>query len=282
MLGSPRTGSTWLLNLLGAQPGCMKIDEPGIGVHLGLFLHEFFGSPASNFAAGASLMTEARAEDHDYFFADAYADVWKPGLRRLMLERFAAQADRQGTPDAICLVKEPNGSQAAGMLVDALPESRLLWVVRDGRDVIDSELDGLSPGGWTEQHGATWEMSKADRLRFVEDRAYRWVRRTELTRAAFDRLPDERRRQVHYEELRADTPAHLAPLLDWLGRSVPTADVRHTADRMSFERLPEHLRGRGKFARSATQGGWRDNLDKAEQEVMERVMGAELSSLGYS
>jgi hypothetical protein len=282
IVGSPRTGTTWLLNLLGKRDGFVKLDEPGIGVHLGLFLHEFFGTPAVNFAPGRALMTEARAGQADYFFCDAYADVWRPRLRELILARFAAQLERQGARDAVCLVKEPNGSQATPLLLDTLPESRLMWLLRDGRDVVDSKLDGISPGGWMGEYGATWEMTPAERSRYVEDRSHRWVVRNAAVRAVYDRLPDERRILVRYEDLRADTAGELARTFAWLGAPLAPAEAAELAEGMRFERLPAELTGSGKFVRAATPGGWRENLTADDHAIMERVMGPTLRELGYA
>jgi len=281
LLGSPRTGTTWLLNLLARQSGFVKVDEPGIGVHAGLFLHEFYGSPARNFQPGASLMAEVRAQDPEYFFAEQYAAVWRPHFRRLMLARFAAHAATAGDADAICLIKEPNGTQAAELLLTTLPQSRMMWVLRDGRDVVDSEVDAVAPGAWTQEYGAPWTMSAEERLRYVEDRAHRWLQRTLVVQRAFDRLPERQRLVVRYEQLRADTTSELERIHAWLGPAVDRDAVHATAEALRFERLPAEVRGKGRFARSASTGGWRDNLTADEQATMERVMGPKLRELGY-
>jgi len=62
-------------------------------------------------------------------------------LRTLLLERFGAHLRRAGGSDPLCVIKEPNGSQGAGFILFRLPCSRLLFLLRDGRDVVDSELD---------------------------------------------------------------------------------------------------------------------------------------------
>lgn len=38
MVGSPRTGMTWLLNLLAVHTGASTVDEPQVGTHLVLTL----------------------------------------------------------------------------------------------------------------------------------------------------------------------------------------------------------------------------------------------------
>ena len=282
LLGSPRSGTTWLMNQLGGVPEIVMIDEPGIGVHTGLFLHEFFGSPAENFPADRSLMTQLRADDPHYFFAQSYAGTWRPALRTLILARFGAQLERAGHPDGICLVKEPNGSQGIDVLLHALPSSRVLWLLRDGRDVVDSELDGILPGGWIEKYGASWDMTPADRLRFVEDRAVRWLRRTEYVQAAYDRLPDPQRLLLRYEELLTDTAAGLERAFAWIGHPLRPGEAAEIASRHAFERLPTEATGSRKFARAAKPGGWRENLSADEHAAMERILGPKLRELGYA
>ena len=279
MLASPRSGTTWMLNLLGGRPEVVKVDEPGIGTHLGVFLHQANGAPASVMSREQSLVSQARAGQPDYFFSAAAADVWRPALRELLLTRFEAQLAADGRRDALCVIKEPNGAQAAGMLFDTLPASRLLWMLRDGRDVVDSELDAVASGAW----GAfeRWEMSAEDRLRFVEDRAHIWLRRAEIIEDAYAGLPVAQRLIVRYEEARATPAAELKRVLDWLGVEADMAACERDAEALSFERVPAEQRGAGKFTRSATPGVWRQNLSDAEQAVLERVMGEQLRELGY-
>lgn len=281
IFGSPRTGTTWLVNLLIHESGYVKIDEPLIGVHLGAFAHETFGSPARNHPPGRSQILELQAGRPDYFFSDDYRAIWQPELRRLILGRFAAQVAREGAASATCLVKEPNGTQAAGILLRALPRSRMLWLLRDGRDVVDSEIDGISPGGWLDTYDAPWEMTPSERLRFIENRSYVWLRRTEAAQAAFERLPEKQRLLVRYEDLRADTVTELRRIHAWLGRDVEAEAASRAAQALAFESLPPELRGKGHFARSATPGAWRDNLTPEEQALVNDAIGPKLRELGY-
>jgi hypothetical protein len=276
IMASPRSGTTWLLNLLARRPEVAKIDEPGIGTHLGVFLHQVTGAPSWTLPRGQSLVSQVRAASPDYFFDEAHADVWRPALRELILARFAAQAG-----DArLLVVKEPNGAQAAGMLLDIVPESRLLWMLRDGRDIVDSELDAVASGAWG-QFGR-WEMDAEDRLRFLEDRAHIWVARAEILETVHAALPDAQRLKVRYEDVLADPPARLAEVVHWLGVDADEAELRRDAEALSVERVPEEHRGKGKFVRSARPGAWRENLTPAEHELLERVMGERLRALGYA
>ena len=279
MLGSPRTGSTWLLNLLRVDPRVVPLDEPQIGSHLGLFAADVMGIHPAGFERAESLLTDVRADDDQYFFSNRYRDQWLPPLRDMLLRRFGAMVQRR---DAVLVIKEPAGSQAAGLLLTALPESRLLFLLRDGRDVIDSELAAVQKGGWlAEQFGSDQQLEGAARRDFVEGQAHRWVARTEAVKRAYDGHDPARRLLVRYEDLRREPHRDVKRILDWL--QIPVADdvLQAHVDRLVFEALPDELKGEKKFARAAQPGLWRTNLTGDEHAVMHRIMGPLLAELGY-
>ena len=45
-------------------------------------------------------------------------------------------------------MKEPDGAVGAQLMMEALPESRMVLLVRDPRDVASSALDATKEGGW--------------------------------------------------------------------------------------------------------------------------------------
>jgi hypothetical protein len=281
MLGSPRTGTTWLLNLLRAQDEIVGIDEPIIGMHLGLFAPDLFLKPAWTYEGKLKRINEARATSDDYVFAQRYEESWRPQLRELILSRFAAQLDDLDPGgDAWCAIKEPNGSQAADILMQTLPASRLLWVLRDGRDVVDSEVDAASKGSWLTAYGGDVDWTAEQRLDFVRERAYRWTWRQEIVGAAYDAHPSELRLRISYEDLLSDTEAGLREIFGWLGVT-PRDDLPALIEKMSFDAVPEGDRGTGKFVRSASPGAWKDNLTPDEQRVLDEVCGEQLRALGY-
>lgn len=280
VFGSPRTGSTWLLNLACSHPDVLGIDEPGIGLHLALFAPEVLGVDAAGFDPGQLRVNDSRAGDEDYFFAEAYADVWRRSVRAMILDRIAAQLDRHGAKPALVVIKEPNGSLAADLIMAALPQSRLLWMLRDGRDVLDSQLDAAMKGSWLGQFGGGLEATPAERRRFLEERAHVWVARTRVVRATYEAHPTALRHCIRYEEMRLDTLAALRGLYDWLGLQPPT-DIEDVVARRSFESMPPEATGPGRFARAATPGLWRTNLDTDEQTLVNDVMGEMLQRVGY-
>jgi sulfotransferase family protein len=287
MLGSPRTGSTWLLYLLATHPRVVPVDEPGIGYHLGMFAADAMGAHPWGFEEARVLLPHARADDRQYFFSRHYENVWRPRLRRLILARMQAQiregARQKKSEHPIAVIKEPAGSQVADFLFTVLPESRLLFLVRDGRDVLDSALDAVRRGSWlTDKFGGTGDISPDERLGFLQAQAHRWLARTESVQRAYNRLPNDQRFLIRYEDLRVETENALREILAWLGLDYPEAEFHRRVAELSFEAVPEAERGEGKFVRAASPGMWRESLTAAEQDAIHEIMGDALVGLGYS
>jgi len=277
VLGSPRSGSTWLLNLLARSVGATAVDEPLIGSHLATPVGAVSGLPSPT----DRLIIDASADREDYLFSAAYEPVWGPALRALVLQRFAASSIRQGRSRSdLVVVKEPNGSLAAPVLLRIMPRSRLLFLVRDGRDVVDSTLDGVTDGWITEVFGLRLDGAEA-RQRFLEARAQQWVRMVDAVQRAYNVHDPALRHRVTYEDLRREPIEHLTSILRWLGREDAVPLASSAVEQLSFERLPADAKGPGKFARAATPGLWRERFSEPEVATLEAIMGPTLEALGY-
>lgn len=283
LFGSPRSGSTWLRRMLAEHPAVEVMDEPTIGYHLGPFLSNEPGYHAEDLDLSTFTLRRVVEGNPDRFFAAKYADVWVPGLRRLLNDRLLAHLDREAgadaARDALLLVKEPNGSQSADVIMRAQPTARLLFLLRDGRDVVDSELASFAVGGWQERSfGHMRGVAEEERLDFVTRSAYQWLWRTEVVEAAFAEHSGPKH-MLRYEELLSEPHHHVAELFEWLGDPLPAADVAAVVDRHDFERSPR--RGAEQQSRFATPGTWRENLRPDEQAAVERILDVKLRELGY-
>jgi hypothetical protein len=283
MVGSPRTGTTWLLNLLRAHQRIKTLDEPLIGAHLGFPASVTVGTVARHPRAGeASRAVDVFAGNDDYFFSTRYERAWREPLRRLLLGRMLAQfEDIGGRPGTDWLVvKEPHGSEAADVLASTLPRSRLLIVVRDPRDVVDSILDAVRPGGWASDL-ATVDDDTETRARFIEDYTLLWLERTRVVLTARDQVGPDRHLLLRYEDLLEDAGLGVRAILGWLDLDIPQQLDEHIA-RLSFAELKPESKGRGQFARAATPGMWRSNLDPREQDIVNGIAQPMLRELGYA
>jgi hypothetical protein len=155
----------------------------------------------------------------------------------------------------------------------------MLFLLRDGRDVVDSMLDAQSDGGWLA--GLTPVESELQRLEFVRRRSRLWVIRTMTVQRAFDAHPPQLRFRVRYEDLRENTLAALRAIVDWLELDRSDEQLQAAVDALNFESYPSRAKGPGKALRAASPGLWRENMSEPEQEAMSEIMGKPLEALGY-
>ncbi len=180
------------------------------------------------------------------------------------------------------MVKEPNGSHGADVVMSILLRSRMIFQLRDGRDVIDSMLHARSDGGWLSGPDRPGRIQReSERLGFVRRHSRLWVNRTLAVQRAYDAHPPELRIAIRYEDLRSDTVGTLRPLVDWLGVDRSDEELEAAVAALAFEAYPTRAKGPTKPLRAATPGLWRENMSDEERRVMNEIMGETLERLGY-
>lgn len=306
ILGSPRTGSTWLLEQL-CHPA--RIDHSGsLGLSVppggaapidALPINEFLVSRHIAPALGEPVEREGSlvpatlnnylGHKSSYLFARDYAEVWRPQLRRLVLVRLQGTLDRarqRGLPVGrapLLIIKEVNGSHAADVVMSLFPRSRLLFLARDGRDVVDSMRDAVGGDAWlgSQQHAESRFANPAERLAWVRRASLDWTCDVAATSRAYDAHTPSLRRIVRYEDLLADTAGALRGIFGWLGLPREDGQIAETVAAHDFAEIPADMRGPGRKWRAATPGLWRENLSPEEQLATAEIMGPRLAELGY-
>lgn len=281
IFGSSRSGSTWLLRMLSEFEGVVPIDDPHLGHHLGVWRPIPLAWAASEESSPElKTLLELKREEPGYFFAEQHRDSWWEPLRALIEARFEAQAgeavgDFAGTPTYV--VKEP-GSHVAPLLAELFPQSKLVFLLRDGRDVVDSWLDAYQEGSWAIDGGA-FPVTSEGRLPLIRWLSSVWAYRTEAVLEAFRSRGPEDRVLVRYEDLRERPEQKIEEICATIG--VDPAPVAKIAARHRFEELPVQARGPLQEARSARPGGWKQSLSPREQAAMHEVLGEALERADY-
>jgi Sulfotransferase family len=300
--GSPRSGSTWLLRLLShplllddraplgfhrpagwqGEPGVLPVNESFLANHLSPLVQ---GAQYTDTWLPVTLSVlfglDARA---NCFFSPQYGDVWRPELRRMALVRFHAYIERAradgpvGAP--MVAVKEVNGPHAADVLMSIFPRAKLVFLVRDGRDVLDSLVHATGPGGFLFEGRGAFEPEQ--RLEWVRKTSHTWVGDMKTIERAYEAHPSELRWRIGYEELRERPADALGPLVRWLGLDWDERRLGEAIEANSFERVPDEAKGPTRFFRAASPGAWRENLTDEEQRIAIDVMGDTLAELGYA
>ncbi len=303
--GSPRSGSTWLLQLLShpLEPdpdAVLGFREPPRGLEGPLDTVPVDESFFSNHMAPA--LADPRKIDGrwapgtinnllstrpTYLLSDHYAEVWRPAARAFATTRFGAVVDQargrgvEIADDYRVVIKETNGSHAADVVMGALPASRLLLLIRDGRDVVDSLLAAYQPKGFMANKFKYSFKTKDERAEGLLWAARLWACNTDMTLKAIESHPDQLTRIVRYEDLLDDGVEQVRGIYEWLGLQRSGVEVERIVAACSFEALPAKQRGPLTRNRSATPGLWRENLSRKEQDVVTDICGPLLERFGY-
>ena len=281
IFGSSRSGSTWLLRMLSDFDRVIPIDDPHLGHHLGVWRPiPLAWAACEEGPPELSTLLELKCEEPGYFFADRYRESWWQPLRSLIQARFEAQAEDAiggdiGSPTYV--VKEP-GSHVAPLLTELFPRSQLIFLLRDGRDVIDSWLAAYQRGSWAIRGGA-FPVTAAGREPLIRWLASVWAYRTEAVLEAFRSHRVQDRVMVRYEQLRERAEDGLEAICATIGLNPSLA--AEAVSRHRFEQLPTGSRGPLQEARAASPGSWRENLSAKEQAAMDEELGATLARVGY-
>ena len=281
--GSPRTGSTWLLEML-CHP--LKVDpnsdlgfrwrEEWNGAAAALPVNEFLisahiapGNGATRMENGMVLpMTLNRYSEgfSSYAFSIAYEDVWRPEVRRLTLIRLyavikrAREAGLQLAADPpLMVIKEVNGSHGADLVMSLFPRSKMIFLARDGRDVLDSLLDANTEGGWMTQGNGPARCLTRTRTSAVSSYARApsaGPHAPHVCNVAYERHDPELRRKIRYEDLLADTEANFTDLASWLELPGGPKRIENIVKAHSFT-VPRTA-GAREDPPDGTPGAWRE------------------------
>jgi hypothetical protein len=268
IFGSGRSGSTWLSSMMGDITAQTLWGEPWVGYLFGYFYY-------------------AQAENRrqsPQFILGRHRESWLGSIRGFVLDAAASTFPDLGREDYL-VIKEPNGSIGAPLLMEALPESRMILLVRDPRDVVASFADARREGGWHYERNRDrpqkewWMLSPDDSpASFAEERATALLRQVGNAKLAYDAHTGPKV-LVRYEELRDDALGTMRRMYSTLGVPVEEAELARVVEKHSWENIPEEKKGEGKFYRKATPGGWKDDLTEEQARMVERVTAPLLEEL---
>ncbi|MGZ6825157.1 MAG: sulfotransferase [Mycobacteriales bacterium] len=240
VVGAPRSGTTWLQRALGAHPdvlvlpsethlfsaGISQLRDQAQGGHV--------GSPSTGtwFMTAAAFAGAARA------FCDAALGGY--------VQRVQPEAER-------VVERSPTHVWHLGLIADVYPDAYVVHIVRDGRDVVRSQV------------AQDWGPST------VQDAAAAGASARRSARAAAPRL--ERYLEVRYEELLA-RPADISRVFDFLGLDpVPAADQAALESGRAVNVDPTRP--------DVAAGKWRRDWSAADVAAFEAAAGEALVEAGY-
>lgn len=263
VIGSPRSGTSWLQLMLGAHPMVCTTAELRI-------FNAYFAKWIRAWEEEASIIDQGR---------------WVQGLPLIMKEEeFYAYLARfledvytrvlATRPQATHVLDKHPGYTAYTELINRfLPGAKFIHVIRDGRDVVASMLAAKKQLGFGS--GTVMEA------------AAEWVKHVQLARLAS--RYEGRYIEVRYEDLIAAGESEMERVFDFCNLAASRLQVKTIVEDHHIEKTRESRKSPVEgvqvpvgFYRKGKVGSWREDLTVEQRYLMNRVAGELLSDLGYA
>ena len=295
LFSTARSGSTWLAqDILGWRHRSRLVDESGIGrmfapmdreperiFRIERNLQHFESGLA--YETGELLRSSAIQPPFERSFRDLSRELQILNFMNFemfhkMLKEcvFQQVLNEWGVRNYDRLVfKLPNDSQGADFIMRAFPRSHMIFLMRDGRDVMRSRFTPFASPTLAETNDA--ELRKFA----VAYYAHLWNFEVEIIQSAFDAHPADRRHFLTYEGLRLNPRETIENLLNNIGMPLTGEEMDQLVHDVRLENMPAATRGPDKARQEGRVGGFRDQFSDEEIHIMDTIMRDNLIRYGY-
>lgn len=261
ILGSSRSGTTWLQSLLNEYPHIYTKPELKLFSH---YLRPWFDAWQfdENGPTPHGLPSAWSREQFDNYVKDFLRQVYKHVVP-------------EPKPHTIILSKIPQANEI-GIIEYLIPKPKYIHVIRDGRDVAASLLEASH--SW----GKRWSPGT------IDGAAKWWRNGLNAARMAKQYEAEGRYLEIRYEDLKSDGHRTLSRVRDFLGFDPALYDVNHVLERNHIEKmrkndhfldttaLPEG------FIRTGRSGKGSESWSAKQKYAFHRVAGFLLCELSYA
>ena len=264
IMGADRSGTTWLQAMVGSHPDvATTVQMTVFHAYIPLWLHEW--TVESKYLANPDhwdmgLPAIWTREEFDAFLRAFIASVYTKVIEK--------------SPHAThVLDKHPAYRDRVELILQFIPNARLIHVIRDGRDVALSSIAASRTLQWGH--------------RSVDEAGRGWVRDIQAARVG-QKYPDQYL-EVRYEDLHAQCGETLQRVFEFCDLPLENCDVDRIADEHRYDKMKSELSSpdssrsapSGHY-RKGISGGWREEMSAFDRYCMDRQAGDLLCELGYA
>ena len=171
--------------------------------------------------------------------------------------------------------KAPNEGHAADLLMEALPKAHMIFLIRDGRDVVKSRFSPFASRVLAESKDP--ELRRAA----VAYYSHQWNWHIDIVRSAYNAHDPTRRLRLTYEELRRESEDAFVRLARFLSVPMEPQALKELIAAVRLENVPEADRGPDQPRQEGKIGAYRSYFSPDEIQLMTSIMTDNLIRYGY-
>lgn len=285
VISAPRSGSTWLTTALNQHPEIFATEHRLFGDFC-----EVWQNNDGSTAPRITFDSYAKAFSVHYFHDELGLDreQFLEGFQKSFVNYLVSFATRQ-SGKRIVIDKITPYPGTASFVVQQIrklfPDSKIIQLVRDGRDVLTSGTYDwlLKDAAGTDRHKFFVEKAAGFKLdRFFDDGVIeKWAGNWRETIDSFDGQSADAR--VTYEAMKQDLAKELAAILKLVGAD--ENKLGDVAEKVTFEKMSGRKAGDGSMptakARKGIVGDWKNHFTITDAKLFDSICGKQLIESGY-
>ena len=285
IVSAPRSGSTWLTTALNQHPEIFATEHRLFGDFC-----EVWQNNDGSTSPRITFDKYAQAFSVHYFYESMgmkrgeFLNAFEKSFANFLVSFANRRTDKKFVVDKI--TPYPGTAAMVGEKIRKLfPESKIIQLVRDGRDVLTSgtydwllkDAQGTDRYRYHVDHEAEFELTRFFDDAVIEKWAANWCE----TIDAFSNIrPDA---QVRYESMKQDLAKEINRIVTAIGAD--PAGVAAASEKVSFEQMTGRKEGDDSQptakARKGVVGDWRGHFTQADGKLFDSICGSQLVQLGY-
>ena len=264
IIGSPRSGTTWVQRLLMSVDGVAGYQESHFFCYFGDAIKKFKKQEGLKRVVG--LPAYMNYGDFKKHLRNIWYDMMSPYIEK----------SRADTGDVKLLVeKTPGHALHMVEILEIFPKAKFIHVLRDSR-AVSASLIAASNDDW----GISGKSSAIDA-------AYHWCKHVELILNTTEmlQLSSDKIRTVRYEDISRNTEKEFRRLLEFTGLQVTDEKIEEILNTNLFKNQVKNngtfFKEPKGFFRNGDPDSWRKELSKKQKEDIYRITSRIMNKVGY-
>lgn len=267
VVGSPRSGTTWVQKLLGSHPSIVTAQESEI-------FTTFIDPAMRNYRAQLDNPSGRGGTGLPCY----WTDIEFRNIMRCVFYSMVRQIPEY-IDGKLFVEKTPSHALVINSIKIILPKAKYVHIIRDPRDVVSSMISASK--SW----GRNWAPKN------IIQAAIMWRRHTISAAESLRNLPEEMKMSFRYEELKKDTLSVVDKLYAFCGVEMSNQeleDIVESANSFTIKKYGEFGKLMGNnvndppdFIRAKKRRGWRDDIGILRGLLLFLLLRKEMKEFGY-